>query len=151
KLQVASRRLINLIKKMSELPGYEVFKYQDKDGTFHKLRSRDVNEYLAEISGEFFSAKDFRTWGGTVLAVDHYAESLEEVTASPKKKLEPTIVKKVAEVLGNTVAVCRQYYIHPKVMEVLLDGTLSRFERRKLKGVTEPEQLSANEQMVLKI
>jgi DNA topoisomerase-1 len=151
KLQVASKRLVNLIKKMSELPGYQLFKYQDKDGTIHKLRSRDVNHYLAEISGEFFSAKDFRTWGGTVLALDHYPDSLEEVKVSPNKKLEPTIVRKVAEVLGNTTAVCRQYYIHPKVMEVLLDGTVSRFARRKLKGVTDPDQLSENEQTVLKI
>jgi DNA topoisomerase-1 len=150
KLQVASKRLINLIKKMSELPGYQLFKYQDKDGTFHKLRSRDVNEYLAEISGEFFSAKNFRTWGGTVLALDHYADSLEAVKMS-NKKLEPTIVKKVAEVLGNTVAVCRQYYIHPKVMAVLLDGSVNRFARRKLKGVKDPDQLSENEQTVLKI
>ena len=151
RLEVASRRLINLIKKMSELPGYEIFKYQNGDGTYHTLRSKDVNQYLVEISGEAFSAKDFRTWGGTVLAIDHYAESIEEVNASPNKKLEPTIVKKVAEVLGNTVAVCRQYYIHPKVMKVLLEGSLKRFERRKLKGVTDPEQLSGNEQTVLKI
>ena len=151
KLQVASKRLINLIKKMSELPGYEIFKYQNGDGTYHCLRSRDVNQYLGEISGEPYSAKDFRTWGGTVLSIDHYADSLEEVGNFTNRKLEPTIVKKVAEVLGNTKAVCRKYYIHPKVMGVLLDGSLSRFEKRKLKGVTDPDQLSENEQTVLKI
>ena len=151
KLQVASKRLINLIKKMSELPGYEIFKYQNGDGTYHSLRSKDVNQYLVEISGEPFSAKDFRTWGGTVLALDHYAESLEEVENFTNRKLEPTIVKKVAEVLGNTTAVCRKYYIHPAVMQVLLDGTLVRFEKLKLKGVEDPDQLSGNEQTVLKI
>lgn len=151
RLHVASKRLINLIKKMSELPGYEIFKYQNGYGTYHLLRSKDVNQYLGEISGETYSAKDFRTWGGTVLALDHLAESLEEVNNSPQKKLEPTIVKKVAEVLGNTKAVCRKYYIHPKVMGVLLDGSLGRFEKRKLKGLTDPDQLSDNEQTVLKI
>jgi DNA topoisomerase-1 len=110
-----------------------------------------VNQYLLQISGESFTAKDFRTWGGTVLAVDHYEESIETVSNFPRKKLDATIVKKVAEVLGNTAKVCRQYYIHPKVMQVLLDGSLKRYEKRKLKGVTDPDQLSVNEQTVLKI
>ncbi len=151
KLRVESRRLVNLIKKASELPGYEIFKYQDKAGGYHRVRSRDVNDYLMEISGESFTAKDFRTWGGTVLALDHLEESLALVKETTNRKLEPTIVKKVAEVLGNTVAVCRQYYIHPKVMQVLLDGKLARYQKLKLKRIDDPDELSENEQTVLKI
>ena len=151
KIKVESKRLINLIKKTSELPGYEIFKYQDASGSYHRLQSHDVNQYLALISGEPFTAKDFRTWGGTVSAMDHYPESLEMVREFPNRKLDATIIKKVAEVLGNTTAVCRKYYIHPKVMQVLLEGTLGRFEKRKLKGVTDPDQLTENEQTVLKI
>ncbi|GAA0879893.1 DNA topoisomerase IB [Algoriphagus jejuensis] len=151
KIKVESRRLINLIKKMSELPGYEIFKYQDSEGTYHRLQSQDVNQYLAEISGEPFTAKDFRTWGGTVSALDHFQESLEIVKEFPNRKLDVTIIKKVAEVLGNTTAVCRKYYIHPKVMQVLLEGKLERFEKRKLRGVRDPDQLTANEQTAIKI
>lgn len=151
KVKVESKRLIKLIKQMSELPGYELFKYKGKDGAFHCVDSKDVNQYLLEISGAAFTAKDFRTWGGTVLALDHYGESLQLVEESPNRKLEPTIVKKVAEVLGNTVAVCRQYYIHPKVMQVLLDGKLARYQKLKLKRVDDPDELSENEQTVLKI
>lgn len=151
KIKLESRRLVKLIKMMSELPGYQIFKYQDSDGAWHRLQSRDVNHYLAEISGEQFTAKDFRTWGGTVLAVDHYEESVETVRLFPKRKLEATLVKSVAETLGNTTAVCRRYYIHPRVMQVLLDGSLGRFAKHKLKGVADPDRLSANEQTVLKI
>jgi DNA topoisomerase-1 len=151
KINVESRQLSSMIKKVSELPGYELFKYQDSTGRYQRVQSHDVNQYLLQISGESFTAKDFRTWGGTVLAVDHYEESIETVSNFPRKKLDATIVKKVAEVLGNTAKVCRQYYIHPKVMQVLLDGSLKRYEKRKLKGVTDPDQLSVNEQTVLKI
>lgn len=81
----------------------------------------------------------------------YYEESLQTVTEFPNRKIDSTIVKNVAEVLGNTTKVCRQYYIHPKVMQVLLDGCLKRFETRKLKGVTDTDQLTDNEQTVLKI
>ncbi len=151
KIKVESKRLIRLIKQMSELPGYEVFKYHGKDGAYHCVGSKDVNQYLLEIAGIPFTAKDFRTWGGTVLAIDHYEESLDVIREFPKRKLEPTIVKKVAEMLGNTVAVCRQYYIHPRVMQVLLDGELARYQKLKLKRVDDPDELSENEQTVLKI
>lgn len=151
KIKVESKRLIKLIKKMSELPGHEIFKYQDRDGVCHTLRSSDVNHYLMDISGQAFTAKDFRTWGGTVLALDHYDESLAIVNDFPGRKLEPTIIKKVAEVLGNTVAVCRKYYVHPVVMQVLLEGELKSFQKLKLKGVPDPDQLSDNEKTVLKI
>lgn len=151
KIKVESKRLIKLIKQVSEIPGYEVFKYEGEDGATHCVDSKDVNEYLLDLSCAAFTAKDFRTWGGTVLALDHYEESLEMVQESPNRKLEATIVKKVSEVLGNTVAVCRKYYIHPKVIQVLLDGELSRYQKLKLRGVEDPKELSENEQTVLKI
>ncbi len=151
KIPVESKRLIRLIKRISEIPGYELFKYKACDGSYHCVGSKDVNEYLLEISGVPFTAKDFRTWGGTVLSLDHYEESVKLVEESPQRKLEATIVKKVSEVLGNTVAVCRKYYIHPMVMQVLLDGELKRYQKHKLKNVQAQDQLSENEQTVLKI
>jgi DNA topoisomerase I len=151
KIKVESRLLANLIKKISELPGHELFKYQGPEGKYNLVQSNDVNQYLLEISGERFTAKDFRTWGGTVLALDYYEESLDTVRQFPNRKLDSIIIKKVAAVLGNTTKVCREYYIHPKVMQVLLEGSVKRYETRQLKGVTDQDQLSQNEQTVLKI
>lgn len=150
-VQVQSRKLVKLIKQTSELPGYEVFRYLDESNKSHRLDSQDVNRYLEEISGECFTAKNFRTWGGTVLAINYYHEVLEEVRVNPKLKLETNLVRKVAEILGNTVATCREYYIHPKVLEVLINHKLDQFKNTKLTSVKYKSELSANEQLVLRI
>jgi DNA topoisomerase-1 len=115
-LDIRHPRVAQTIKECIELPGYQIFKYVDGDKR-KAIDSADVNEYLKEISGESLSAKDFRTWGGTTLA----GESLYKI-GEPTEELsaEKALVQAVAEVaehLGNTVAVCRQYYIHPRVIE----------------------------------
>lgn len=148
-VQVQSKKLVKLIKQTSELPGYEVFRYLDESNKSHRLDSHDVNKYLEEISGECFTAKNFRTWGGTVLAINYYEEVLKEVRDNPKLKLETNLVRKVAEILGNTVATCREYYIHPKVLEVLTNHQLDQFKPIKLNSVKYKGELSANEQLAL--
>lgn len=122
-LDIRHPRIAQTIKECIELPGYQIFKYMDGDKR-RAIDSADVNDYLKEISGEPLSAKDFRTWGGTTLA----GESLYKI-GEPTEELsaEKALVQAVAEVaehLGNTVAVCRQYYIHPRVIE--------SYEQRKL-------------------
>lgn len=110
-------RVAATIKQCIELPGYEIFKYFDDDGRKRLVDSGEVNDYLKEISGEDFSAKDFRTWGGTTLAGDTlYQLGSAEEALSPEKAIVEAI-REVSEHLGNTVAVCRQYYVHPRVIE----------------------------------
>ncbi|UII24771.1 DNA topoisomerase IB [Fulvivirga maritima] len=150
-IDIGSKKLIRLIKATSELPGYEIFRYLDDSKQSHRLDSHDVNEYLVEIAGEYFTAKDFRTWGGTMLALENYEESKKEVEENPRQKLETTIVKKVAAVLGNTVAVCREYYIHPKVMDVLLKNSLGHYTKKNLGKLEDEKELSEAEKLVLKI
>ncbi len=118
------RRLARIVKRCRDLPGQELFQYLDDDGARHTVESDDVNEYLREISGEEFTAKDFRTWAGTVLcslALREFDTCLSEAEA---KKNVVAAVKRVAERLGNTPAVCRKSYIHPAILDAYLDGSM---------------------------
>lgn len=118
------RRVARIIKKLQELPGQELFQYLDDGGNTHSITSEDVNAYLREITGEDFTAKDFRTWAGTVMAaIALQAQELFENKAQAKKNVKDAITA-VAHVLGNTPAVCRKCYVHPAVLETYLDGSL---------------------------
>lgn len=118
---VTDRKLARIIKNCRDLPGSELFQYLDEDGTRHSIDSGDVNDYLREVSGREITAKDFRTWAATNLAV---LATLQLNEGKPTKKGSLQIVKQVAEQLGNTPAVCRKSYIHPMVLENYLDGAL---------------------------
>jgi len=137
-VSITNPRLIKLIKQCSELPGYEVLTYKDKSGQSQSIDSSDVNEYIQKIMGEAFSSKDFRTWGGTSLAVKYYENALALVAENPRKKIEPSLVKMVAKSLGNTMSVCRKYYIHPLVLEQIKEGkpdwNVNRKDRKWMKG-----------------
>ncbi|ELR73192.1 Hypothetical protein C900_05241 [Fulvivirga imtechensis AK7] len=150
-VRIQSKKLVRLIRQTSELPGYEIFRYLDEDNKSRRLDSQDVNQYLQEISGQYFTAKNFRTWGGTVLAIGYYEDVLREIKQNPRLKLETNLVRKVAEALGNTVATCREYYIHPKVLEVLMNDQLANYKKIKLKNIKYKNELSPNEQLALKI
>jgi len=115
-LDIKHPRVAQTIKECIELPGYQIFKYLDENKKRHKIDSADVNAYLKEISGEDLSAKDFRTWGGTTLASDTLYKLGEPTEEMPAEKALVKAVTTVSEHLGNTVAVCRQYYIHPRVI-----------------------------------
>jgi DNA topoisomerase I len=118
------RRVAKIIKKLQDLPGQQAFQYLDEQGEVHNLTSDDVNAYLQEITGEDFTAKDFRTWAGTVLAaMALQAQEAFENKTQAKKNLKDAI-SAVAKVLGNTPAVCRKCYVHPAVLESYLDGNL---------------------------
>lgn len=154
KISIKKGQLARLIKSCSELPGYEIFKYQGDDGKYHHVRSQDVNEYLQEISQEEFTCKDFRTWHGTIMTLKKLEEAQKIVTENPRKKLDATVVKLVSEELGNTVSVCREYYIHPKVLQtVLAEDKLSKAKQKKLKKIAKDaeEHLEECEQTILKI
>ena len=118
---VRDRKLARILKNCRDLPGSELFQYVDEEGQRHSIDSGDVNDYLREISGREISAKDFRTWAATNLAVLALSVLEEE---KPTKKATLQVIKQVAEQLGNTPAVCRKCYIHPAVFEGYLGGTL---------------------------
>jgi len=123
-IDTEDRRVARIIKKLQELPGQEVFQYLDEGGERHKVTSDDVNEYLREITGEDFTAKDFRTWAGTVMAAMALQTQDRFENKSQAKKNVKDAISVVAKVLGNTPAVCRKCYVHPAVLESYLDGNL---------------------------
>jgi len=115
-------RLAKIVKTCRELPGYELFQYRDDDGTRQVIDSADVNAYLRETSGEDFTAKDFRTWTGTVLAAKALADIEAFTSNADAKRKIAAAVESVAKRLGNTTAVCRKCYIHPAILEAYMDG-----------------------------
>jgi DNA topoisomerase-1 len=118
-------RLARIVRDCQDLPGYELFQYIDDDGVVRDIGSADVNEYLRAIAGDEFTAKDFRTWAGTVLAAQALAEIKHAFTSQAQAKRNiVSAVEKVAQRLGNTKAVCRKCYIHPAVLNAYLDGNL---------------------------
>lgn len=124
RVDLRDRRVAGIVKRCRDIPGHHLFEYLDEQGQPHEIGSGDVNDYVHAITGQPFTAKDFRTWAGTVLAVRALQEcGLCETAAQGKKNIVHAI-DTVTERLGNTRAVCRKYYIHPAVIEAYLDGTL---------------------------
>ena len=117
---IADRQLARIVKRLDELPGYEVFKYQDEAGNLHDITSADVNEYIKRHAGEDFTAKDFRTWGGTLLATMELIATERAANERERKKIVTHCVKRVAQKLGNTPAVARSSYISPRIIESYL-------------------------------
>lgn len=155
-VDVDNRRLARLVKKCQELPGQQLFQYIDEEGKLQSAGSADVNKYLKEITGgQDFTAKDFRTWGGTVLAAKEFSRlGMAESETDAKKKIIET-VKTVSKALNNTPSVCRRYYIHPEIIEAFTEGSL--FEQIKKASETvssnesSPFGLDAEENAVLNI
>lgn len=143
---VSDRKLARVVKNCRDLPGSELFQYIDEVGECRCIDSADVNEYLRQISGQDITAKDFRTWAATNLAVLALADRDQE---APTKKAQIEAIKQVAKRLGNTPAVCRKCYIHPAVLEGYLNGSL----RRTLAAVgkeEEPPEMWRVERMVMR-
>ena len=121
-VDITDRRIARIISKLQDLPGQELFQYLDDEGETHDVSSQEVNTYLKEITGQEFTAKDFRTWGGTVLAAIALNAVGEFETKKQAKANVKSAITAVSKVLGNTPAICRKCYIHPAVLESYLDG-----------------------------
>jgi DNA topoisomerase-1 len=121
-VDVTDRRIARIVSKLQDLPGQSLFQYLDDEGNVRDITSQDVNEYLRESTGEDFTAKDFRTWAGTVLAAIALNAAGEFETKKQAKANTKNAIEAVAKVLGNTPAICRQCYIHPAVLEAYLNG-----------------------------
>jgi DNA topoisomerase-1 len=147
RLQVSNRRVAKIVRACQELPGQQLFQYLDADGNRQGVTSSDVNAYLREISGQEITAKDFRTWAGTVLAAVALQEFSEIDSQAKAKRNLKAAIESVATRLGNTVTICRKCYIHPEIINGYLAGDLAinidnkiRHElSRKLKGL-KPEE-----------
>jgi DNA topoisomerase-1 len=123
-VKVHDRRLARIIQRTRDLPGQDLFQYLDDEGETHTIGSADVNEYLHTITGEDYTAKDFRTWSGTVLAAMALQEFEKVDSDAQAKKNVVRAIESVSEKLGNTPSVCRKCYVHPAVLDSYLDGTM---------------------------
>jgi DNA topoisomerase I len=123
-IDLTDRRLAHIVSQCQHLPGQELFQYVSDDGQVQDISSSDVNEYLHEVAGQEFTAKDFRTWAGTALAAQALQEIEEFDTQAAAKRNITQAIEKVAARLGNTKAICRKCYIHPAVIAAYLDKTL---------------------------
>ncbi len=124
-VDIQDRRLARVVKRCRDLPGQDLFQYVDDEGARQAVGSGDVNAYLREVTGEEFSAKDFRTWGGTVLALGALSVLGANGGAGEASRNVVQAVKEVAEQLGNRPAICRKYYIHPGVLDAYVEGVLA--------------------------
>ena len=150
-IKLEDRRLARIIARVRDLPGQELFQYIDDAGEPHTVDSADVNDYLRAITGEDYTAKDFRTWSGTVLAALalHEFEKFDSETQAKKNILRA--IESVAAKLGNTPTVCRKCYVHPAVLDAYLDGTIMEAlrERATRELVDDLHSLSPEEAAVL--
>lgn len=121
-LKLRDRRMANIIKRLRDLPGQDLFQYVDENGEAHSVNSSDVNEYLHELTGEDYTAKDFRTWLGTMLSTLTLLEMTNYNSQQEAKKNIDEAIRLVAEQLGNTPRICRNCYIHPAVFETYLNA-----------------------------
>jgi len=145
-------RLARIVKACRELPGYELFQYVDDDGSRQSIGSADVNAYLREISGHDFTAKDFRTWAGTVLAAKALAEVATFKSTAEAKRNIVAAIESVAKKLGNTKAVCRKCYIHPAILDAYMDGaTIQTVKARAARLARSRPALTAEEMAVVGI
>jgi DNA topoisomerase I len=129
KVDVADRRLAKIVRRLQDLPGHHLFQYVDEEGNRQDVDSGAVNAYLQEITGESFTAKDFRTWAGTLLAAQALQELESFDSEAQARKNVVQAIERVAERLGNTPSVCRKCYVHPEIIAAYLDGTTTHAVR----------------------
>src|SRR5581483_8272703 len=152
-LELANPRLARIVKRCQEMPGQELFAYEDENGETRTVESSDVNDYLRAATGEDFTAKDFRTWAGTVLAARAFAAAEAFLSEAQAKRNIGKAIDEVAKTLGNTRSVCQKCYIHPAIVSAYREGMLGRsnghHSRRHVAAAS--TGLSGEERAVLKL
>jgi DNA topoisomerase-1 len=123
-IAIRNPQIAEIVRQCHDLPGQNLFQYFDGEGVIHDIGSSDVNDYLREISGQHFTAKDFRTWAGTALAASALQEFEDFDTKAAAKRNITKAIERVAERLGNTKAVCRKCYVHPAIIDAYMDRSL---------------------------
>jgi DNA topoisomerase-1 len=154
-VSLSDRRLARIVHRCQALPGEDLFQYMDDEGVRQTIGSGDVNDYIREISGEEFTAKDFRTWAGTILALTALTDAGAWASQRQAKSNVLRAIDRVAEQLNNTRAICRKYYVHPAVFETYLAGTLldtlQNGTKEAADNATARKDLSAEEMAVVRL
>jgi DNA topoisomerase-1 len=149
RLQIRDRRVAKVVRACQELPGQRLFQYTDDDGELREVTSSDVNAYLREITGRDITAKDFRTWAGTVMAALALQEVEKAETQAALKKNVRDAIERVSARLGNTPAICRKCYVHPEVLQAYAEGELLLRIEEQVEGELEKGALRPEERAVL--
>ena len=151
--KIKDPQLARVIKRLDELPGKDIFRYVDSNGDVRDLHSSDVNSYIKTHMGDEFSAKDFRTWGGTLLATTEVLKDTlaNDATQAARKKFMTKVVKRVARRLGNTPAIARSSYIDPRVFAAYENGKSLEKVKGTIQTIRPKKYLSVDEQSVLKL
>lgn len=148
---VRNRKLVKLVNQCEEIPGWEVFKYYDEEGNKKSIDSGMVNEYIQEISGELFSAKDFRTWSASII----FFEKLREIGFVEEVKENKSNILKAydaaADALGNTRSVCRSYYVHPHIVDLYQSGGIVPYFQKVERKRTSKPHISQTEEVLLEM
>jgi DNA topoisomerase I len=152
-LELENPRLARIVKHCQDLPGQQLFAYMDESGEVRTVESSDVNDYLREATGEEFTAKDFRTWAGTVLAARAFAAAEGFTSKTQAKHNVAEAIDKVAKKLGNTRSVCQKCYVHPAIVSAYMEGTLiaANGHRTRRRGAAASVGLSAEERAVIRL
>lgn len=124
-IKLKDRKLASIIKQCRDIPGKTLFQYYDDEGKQHPIDSGMVNNYIKEITSQEFSAKDFRTWAGSLQAVEYFRENPDLAGREDKKKATVEMITAVSEKLGNTATVCKKYYIHPQLISLCEEGKVT--------------------------
>lgn len=147
--EIEDPQIAGIVRRLDELPGYEIFRYQDSKGKMHDLRSDDVNDYIKEHMGPEFSAKDFRTWGGTLIAATQFIAAKTLDSKAERDKFVTEVVANTAERLGNTPAVARSSYIDPRIISTYVAGKAIEDMRDTLKTMKPKKYMSRDETRVM--
>jgi DNA topoisomerase-1 len=149
-VSLKSRKLSKIVQNCRDIPGKELFQYIDEDGNRQSIDSGMVNEYIRKLAGEDFTAKDLRTWCGTLAALTAITEN-GLVTNGDSKKKVIAVLDKVSEQLGNTRTVCKKYYVHPSLLELYEDGKLDKWLSKKDNSAKNENDLSQVEKTLVNI
>jgi DNA topoisomerase-1 len=149
--KITSQSLARIVQQLDELPGYEVFRYYTTTGQLVNIQSSDVNTYIKKIMGEEFSAKDFRTWGGTVMTVTELTRHIRPVSATERRKVVTHCIQHVARLLGNTPAITRSAYVDPRIIAAYTDTDKLLGTYKRLKSATSNSQYSLEEQCAMHV
>lgn len=148
-VHIDDSELIPYIKNAANMPGYEIFRYKNYDGSFKEIDSDDVNSYISKHMGEDFSSKDFRTWAASRLAIECYEEALRQKIDASRKKFSNIVIKMVASELGNTPSVCKNYYVHPGIFNAIDKKTIPT--KNPYKKTKSKYTLTASERLAVDI